>query len=485
MKPLDKNYLSLQFRNNIHSKDGTEFQSFFENIMEKAFIDFQKIRPRGNEGDGGNDGCRKELGIYYQVYAPRTPKINEKDAAVKLQRDFQKLKNEWDEISNIKEYNFVFNDKYDGSVQLLEEAITNLKTENQDIEFKLFLAKDLENVLFELSEAAVLDLGFNIDQRQAIENAYTYLEIVKTDLDRENTNSAQKSLKSVKAIILELNDDNLSLEYEILECRCLQKIEKINEAKRRYEDISRRYPKDPRPLLYLAEICLSENDFDTNNNFLEKAERIDSNFWLLKLEKLLRKQNLGERIDTSTVDEKIFPDDPKIKANFYRLYGLIFENSGDQTNADSFIGKAIHLNPDRFSTYLDELSLVERRMFASQDTPLRLRLSQELLSKAEKVESNFLEHGDIGARNKVNLNVKKLNAFQTQDKISEFENVSRETFDLLLTCYFDRRIEQFISGILQFVSLPNNDLNRLLEYLKTQKRRLLMISLKYLLLSLV
>lgn len=472
MKPLDKNYLSLQFKNNIHSKDGAEFQSFFENIMEKAFIDFQKIRPRGNEGDGGNDGYRKELGIYYQVYAPRTPKINEKDAAGKLQRDFQKLKNEWDEISNIKEYNFVFNDKYDGSVQLLEKAITNLKTENQDIEFKLFLAKDLENVLFELSEAAVLDLGFNIDQRQAIENAYTYLEIVKTELDRENTNSAQKSLKSVKAIILELNDDNLSLEYEILECRCLQKIEKINEAKKRYEDISRRYPKDPRPLLYLAEICLSENDFDTNNNFLEKAETIDSNFWLLKLEKLLRKQNLGERIDISTVDEKTFPDDPKIKANFYRLYGLVFENSGDQTTANSFIGKAIHLNPDRFSTYLDELSLVERRMFASQDTPQRLRLSQELLSKAEKVESNFLEHGDIGARNKVNLNIKKLNAFQIQDKISEFENMSRETFDLLLTCYFDRRIEQFISGILQFVSLPNNDLNRLLEYLKNSKKEI-------------
>jgi hypothetical protein len=47
--------------------------------MEKAFFDFQKIRPYGDMGDGGNDGYRKDLGIYYQVYAPRVPKINEKD----------------------------------------------------------------------------------------------------------------------------------------------------------------------------------------------------------------------------------------------------------------------------------------------------------------------------------------------------------------------------------------------------------------------
>ncbi len=57
MKARDKNYLSLQFRNKIHSKNGTEFQSFFENIMEKAFSNFKKV-PSGG-GDGGNDGWIK------------------------------------------------------------------------------------------------------------------------------------------------------------------------------------------------------------------------------------------------------------------------------------------------------------------------------------------------------------------------------------------------------------------------------------------
>jgi hypothetical protein len=43
----------------------------------------------------------------------------------------------------------------------------------------------------------------------------------------------------------------------------------------------------------MAEICLSEYDYDKNKEFLEKAESIDSDFWLLRLEQILRKQNLG------------------------------------------------------------------------------------------------------------------------------------------------------------------------------------------------
>jgi len=168
MKALDKNYLSLQFRNKIHSKNGTEFQSFFENIMEKAFPNFKKV-PSGG-GDGGNDGWIKELGRYYQVYAPNTPATKDSDAASKLKSDFQTLKANWSNITELKEYYFVFNDKYFGSKKP-EGAIADLKITNPDIEFKVFLAKDLENLFFELSESDILSLGFDIDQRQAISNA--------------------------------------------------------------------------------------------------------------------------------------------------------------------------------------------------------------------------------------------------------------------------------------------------------------------------
>ncbi len=255
------------------------------------------------------------------------------------------------------------------------------------------------------------DENGNTDYGESISNANLYLEGVKVEFDRENANLAGKLLENVKDIILKLGDENLSLEHEILECRCLQKLEKVDEARKIYQNISKRYPEDPRPFLYLAEICLNENNFDENNEYLEKAEKINGDFWLLKLEQLLRKQNLGEEVDTSTIDEKSFPEDPKIKANFYRLYGLLLENSGDQTNADRFLGKAIYLNPDRFSAYLDELSLVERRMLASIDVSQRLHLAQVLLKGIESVANRFAQYGDVGARNRLNLYTKKFSAY--------------------------------------------------------------------------
>ena len=469
MKPIDRNYLSLQFKNKIHSKNGTEFQSFFENIMEKAFPDFQKIRPYGNKGDGGNDGYRKKFGIYYQVYAPNTPKIKESEAAKKLKEDFEKLKNEWSEISEVKEYNFVFNDKYGGSVQLLEKSVSESKKYNQNIEFKLFLANDLENVFFALSQSDILNLGFNIDQRQAISNAYTYLEYVKNELDRENTKLAVKILETNKNIISALSDERLSFEYEIIECRCLQKLEKTDEAKDKYENICKRFSKDPRAFLYLAEIYLNNKEFDKNKDLLKQAEKIDHDFWLLKLEQLVRESHLGKKIDTKNIDEKAFPNDSKIKSNFYRLFALFYEDSGDQTSADSFIEKAIHLNPDRFSNHIAKLSLIESRLFSSQNNSEILKKSQELLKEIEKVETTFFEYGDIGARNKAILNVKKLNALRLQENFPKFERVTQETFRLSISCYLDKQIEQILTGLLQSVSMPDNDLNRLLEYIKNSK----------------
>ena len=466
MKALDRNYLSLQFRNKIHSKNATEFQSFFENIMEKAFSNFKKV-PSGG-GDGGNDGWIKELGRYYQVYAPNTPATKDSYAASKLKSDFQKLKENWSNIKELKEYYFVFNDKYFGSKKP-EGAIAELKITNTDIEFKVFLAKDLENLFFELSESDILSLGFDIDQRQAISNAYAYLESVKTELDRENAKLAQKILRNSKDIILALNDESLSLEYEILECRCLQKLEEINKAKEKYKNISVRFPKDPRSFLYLAEIYLNDKNFCENKKYLDKAEIIDNNYWLLKIERLVRESHLGKKIDIKNINEETFPNDSKVKSNFHRLFALFYEDSGDQVKADSFIEKAIHLNPDKFSNHITKLSLIESRLFSNQDNSEMLEKSQEFLKEIEKVENKFFKYGDIGARNKAILKTKKLNAFRIQENFPIFERVAQETFRLSLSCYLDKQIEQILIGLLQFVSVPDNDLEQLLEYLKHTK----------------
>jgi hypothetical protein len=104
MKPIDKHYLRLQFRNKVYQKNATEFQTFFEDIMQEAFPDFRKIRPYGNQGDRSNDGYRPDAGIYYQVYAPIKPLEKEADAAKKVKKDFETLKANWNQISNIKTF---------------------------------------------------------------------------------------------------------------------------------------------------------------------------------------------------------------------------------------------------------------------------------------------------------------------------------------------------------------------------------------------
>ncbi|MBA7494161.1 hypothetical protein ES702_04734 [subsurface metagenome] len=472
MNSLDKNYLSLQFKVQIYSKNGTEFHSFFEDIMEKAFLDYQKIKPYGNKGDGGNDGYRKKDGIYFQVYAPETPKINENNAAKKFRKDFAKLKNEWDEIQKIKAYNFVYNDKYSGSVRALEQTISQLEKENINIIFKLFLAKDLESVFFLLQEADILNLGFNIDTRMAISNADKYLELVEIALDRENTKMAIEILYNSKNIINTLNNEWLSLKYEILECRCLVKLEKIEDALEKYQNIATRFPNDPHALLYLAEIYLNYGDFTKNKKLLEKAKEIDNNHWLLQLEELIRKDHLGEKIVIANVNEDTFPTSSRKKANFYRVYAPFFENSGDKINADRFIAKAIRLNPDRFSNYITKLLLSENRLLIVKDTALLLQKSQKLLEEIEKINNNFSKKGNIGARNKAILNSIKLNVLRLQENFPEFVKTSKESFKLILSCSYDKQIDRILITFLWIVFLPNNDLNQLLKYLKNAKKEI-------------
>lgn len=470
MKLFDKNYLSLQLRDKIHTKNGTEFQSFFENIMEKVYADFQKIKPYGKYGDSGNDGYRKNFGIYYQIYAPEVPQINQAKAAKKLKEDFEKLKKNWDKISEIKEYYFVFNDKYSGSIQKLEEAISELEKDNSGIKFYIFTAKKLEELFFSLDMVDILSLGFDIDLTKAVSNAYEYLKHVEVEIDRENGKFALKTLENIKDIISDLGDDQLNLKYELLECRCLQKLENIKEARDKYEDIAKRFPNDPHAFLYLAEIYLNNEDFKKNKELLEKAEKIDANHWLLKLEKLIRKSHLGEEIDTTNINEEGFPDESRIKANFYRLYARFFENSGNKPMADSYIEKAIHLNPDRYSNYIAKLLIFEKRIYSKQDNPNILKDLLKQLEEIEKLEDKF---GDVGPRNKALLNIMKRNVFLKQEDFSISEKIfqiSQETLELTFDCYFDNEVDRVITNILQFVPLSDKNFERLLEYLeKTEK----------------
>jgi tetratricopeptide (TPR) repeat protein len=469
MKALDKHYLSLQFKLKIHSKSATEFQSFFENIMEEAFDGFRKI-PSGG-GDGGNDGWIRSIGRYYQVYSPDVPATKDSEAAKKLKEDFDKLKKNWDYIAEIKEYYFVYNDKYAGAKKP-EKVLSELRKENPNIKFDLFLAKDLEDVFFQLDESNILGLGFNIDQRIAISNGLEYLKKVEIELDREYAKYALRSLEDVEKIILTLSDNELLLEYKILECRCLQKLERVNEAIDKYNNVAKMYPDDPRALLYLSEIYLTQYDPDKNKELLEKAREIDSDFWLITLEDLVRKNNLDEEIDVSNIDEKEFPDSPREKSSYYRVFSSIVEKSGDLARAERFIEKAIHFNPERFINYTSKFSLAINRIFSNQDTSQRSEDLHNVLKEIDDVDAKFIEHGDIGPRNKAILNALRLHAFRFLENTQEYERIAQETFNLMLNCHIDKQIQQILASFLHVVSLPESDLDRLLSTISSSECKL-------------
>ena len=469
---IDHNYLRLQFWLRIHEKNATEFQSFFESIAEKGFSGFQIIRPYGNIGDGGNDGYIPSEGVYFQVYAPQNPQEKDADAAKKLKTDFTKLQESgWDQISNIKKYNFVFNDKGNGTTIEIEKALAELRSKNPSIEFNVFLPKDLEEIFFSLDQANILSLDFDIDTTKAVSNAYELLNKLEIDIDRDNGKNVLKQLENIAAIISGLNDDGLTLLYELLEARAMQKVEKFSEAKDKFENLEKRYPRDPRATLYLAEHYLNNEEFDKNKELLEKAEKIDSTHWLLLLERLIRQYRTGESIDAASIDEKKFHSDPRIKSNFYRLYAFFYDRIGDDTMTDSFIEKAIYSNPDKFNNYNAKISLLISRAHKEKDRAVVAQKLKEILKEFDCLENRISEWGGLSDRNRAVLNVKKIHICFAVDDASEIERLAPETFELLLCCYFDAVIDELLTELLIPISLPQKDFDRLLEHLKKVENR--------------
>ncbi len=473
MDNLDKNYLRVQFRLKVHENNATEFQSFFENILQEAFPDFQKIRPYGNQGDRGNDGYIPNKGTYYQVYAPKNPNEKEAEAAHKLKIDFEKLKNSWDQITKIRTYYFVFNDKYGGITIEIEKALAELKVANPEIEFKLFSIKSLEDIFFNLKKESILSLGFDIDSRNALRVCREILAKMEVYLDRGNGRFVLDALHNCKNIIDDQNDEYLLADWEILECRALQVIERTGDAKLKYENICKRYPKNPNPFLYLAEIYLNIEEYDKNHELLREVRKIDNSNMLLRFEELLRDQRLGIKIDIANIDEQTFPPDPRLKSNFYRLYAAILQQEKDFTRAESFTERAIKLNPDRLTNYIAKLSLLEN-LFSTQayDTDQLRKASKKLLSEIDAMLNKIEQWVQLSPRNQAIFNLAKFRLCLIQENIPELERLAKESFALLLQCYFDTLIDYLFSGLLMSIQLPQGDLDKLLIYLRSAEKNI-------------
>jgi hypothetical protein len=469
MNNLDRKYLRWQFRLKIHEKSGTAFQGFFESVMQEAFRDFQKVRPYGNKGDAGNDGYRPDKGEYYQAYAPIDPREKEGKAARKLKEDFEKLK-AWDEISKIRTFYFTYNDRYFGTTIEIEQALSELRQKNPEIEFKKFVAKDLEDVFFSLREESIHSLGFDIDSRNALRVTKENLHKLEVYLDRGDGRFALESLNNFKEIVDSLKDEGLLANWEMLECRALQQLEMVKEAKEKYENLCKRYPNDASPFLYLAEICLNEEDYRKNEELLEKAKTIDGDHWLLPLEIDLRAQRLGNKIDGSSFDEEKFPADPKIRSSYYRFYSVALQLDKDFVRAESFVERAISLNPDRFANYITKLGILESQLFFKLDNDEMRKDADKLLLAVEAVLDKVNQWGKPSPRNQAILNLVQLEAFKAKQDYPAVEKLSEEALGLLMQCYFDVPADRYLSELIKTVQLPQANFDKLLLYLREAEK---------------
>lgn len=120
------NYHRLVFRLFCHEKQGSAFQSFFEQIMELVDRSFIKVRPSGREGDWKCDGWSQDSGRCYQVYAPEH--LTDGKAAAKISTDFNGAKEKWS--SQLRSWIFVWS-HHDALPPQAVAALNTIKEEHE------------------------------------------------------------------------------------------------------------------------------------------------------------------------------------------------------------------------------------------------------------------------------------------------------------------------------------------------------------------
>ena len=153
MTPERKQLARTMFQLKVHRSEGFEYENLFGQIMEYARPGFRKVKPYGNQGDRGNDAYEPGIGRYYQVFAPENAKTSKSAAIKKVHTDFAtKLLPYWGKFCTPKEYFFVLNDKYGGTILDVEKVLAEIKTAHGLVESKSYLSRDLEDEFIRLDE---------------------------------------------------------------------------------------------------------------------------------------------------------------------------------------------------------------------------------------------------------------------------------------------------------------------------------------------
>jgi len=169
---LEKLYIArVIFKNRVLSSYGQVFEDLFVRVMQANDNDFRPVKPQGREGDKKNDGFNKVKGQYFQVYSPENSSDKEKESYKKLDSTFEELYNYWQPISPIKEFYWVFNDKFQtGVYPSIEKTLAEIE-EKFEVKANPFLSKDLEDVFLSLPEYEIIEiLGGHLPDYNYIED---------------------------------------------------------------------------------------------------------------------------------------------------------------------------------------------------------------------------------------------------------------------------------------------------------------------------
>lgn len=138
-------FARIMFTNKCLKAKGQAFEDLFNQVMILRNNDFRKVAAYGNIGDRKNDGFLPSTGTYYQVFAPANLNSTRTsaNAVTKLDEDFNKLYQSWNDTIPIKSFKYVLNDKQEGTPPQVELKMGELRNSFSTIGFSTYTLDDL------------------------------------------------------------------------------------------------------------------------------------------------------------------------------------------------------------------------------------------------------------------------------------------------------------------------------------------------------
>jgi len=166
MMRMDKAFYDLKFDHEFQSKNGNEFQSFFNQIMMARYPgDFIATYPWGQDGDQKCDGYRLSTGTFYQVYAPY--EMNKSTTTRKMREDFDGALEIWGD--KIKTWVFVHN-AIRGNPPHVVQQLVDFGKEHPQITFLAVGKDEIKSCLFELKDDSIRQILGSIPTYEDINN---------------------------------------------------------------------------------------------------------------------------------------------------------------------------------------------------------------------------------------------------------------------------------------------------------------------------